>query len=179
MCSLSALLRIPQKCSNITTPSTRIIILRNQRTPIIIHQINITSRLQAIVINCAARFDVHRICLARTPTGLSIIIKEGPESRTVDENIGRARNSLEPCHAALGIASAAVGKVGITSRCSPRCRRQAWGASALPVWSLGLLHSDVDIPCVVEVILVKSVVLECCADKPGSSSGFNENASAG
>jgi hypothetical protein len=40
------------------------------------------------------------------------------------------------------------------------------------------LHSDVDIPRIVEVILVERVVLECCADKPSSSSGFNENASA-
>ena len=174
-----SLSRIPQKCRHVTTPSTRIIILRNQRIPIVIHQINTTSRLQAIVINCAARFDVHRIRLARIPTGLSIIIKEGPESRTVDENIGRARDSLEPSHATLSIASAAVGKVGITAHCCPWCGGQAWRAGALPIWSLGLLHSDVDILCVVEVILIKRVVLECCADKPGSSSGFNENTSAG
>jgi len=179
MFSPSCLSRIPQKCRNVAAPSTRIIILRNQRIPIVIHQINTTSRLQAIVINCAARFDVHRIRLARIPTGLSIIIKEGPESRAVDENIGRARDSLEPRHSALCIASVAVGKIGITARCCPWCGGQTWRAGALPVWSFGLLHSDVDILCVVEIILVKRVVFESCADKPGSSSGFNENTSAG
>ena len=166
-------LHLSQHGSNDPAPPPRIVVHRNQQPIIPCHHIQITFRINPIHINGTAALDIDRIRLTRrvviTITQI-ITIKERPESSSVEEKIRRRGDILKPSHPALRISASTVRVIGISvGRDECRCPRSrienvSCKARSLPVRRLRLLHTSVNVFCVVEIVLVQSVVFKSCAD---------------
>lgn len=104
-----------------------------------------------------------------------VVVEEGPDTTTVQKEVVGVADSFEPCHAALRVSRQAVVESWVTGL-------QVVGpwlwchviARSLPIWCLTLLHGRKYVCCIIEVVLIESVVLHGCADQPRSFCCFDQ-----
>lgn len=107
-------------------------------------------------------------------------MEERPKCRAVEVQAPSAVNILRNAHPATLIAAGAPREIGVAilGQGCPRARSILCGANALPVGGFRLLHSCINVFCVVEIKVVEGVVLESRAGEPGALGSFYESASA-
>lgn len=93
--------RVPQKRCNNSSPPSRIVILRCQNCSIVVYQVDIAPRVQAVVVKRRGGSNIDGVCLARRTTRTAVVVEKCPEAGSVNVEVRGPGNYLEPCHAAL------------------------------------------------------------------------------
>lgn len=184
------------RCNN-TAPTARVVLLRQDigavedevGERVCVHAVPVELLRAIINLRSVVLADARLAAagLASATTAVSVAgresepVEEDPIARAVDVDIRPADDPLRPAHAALAVAAWAAGEVGVGVRevDVPWSRAGDGRAGSLPVGRLGLLHPDVHVDRVDEIVLVQRVVLERCPDQPGSLGALDERATPG
>lgn len=139
--------------------------------------------VQALRTICDARFVCNTILSTCSRwlivTSLSLTVEESPKGCTVQEQVCAAINVLCKAHPTRLIACGAPKKIWIPilGYRGPWARGILLGPLALPVCGFRLLHARIHILCVMQVIVVQSIVFECSTGEPSCFGSFDQKPS--